>query len=407
MMHTFTNTEFTRSMKKSHTIYMPEMLHYHNELLCAAFAFGGYKLAVVPEQEHICCETQSLVNKDYCTCAIGIIGNLLTFVKSDDCDREHIAFLEPQAGGACRAGNYYNLIIECLHKLGYGQIPVLSLNAHGLEQHSGFRINGRMLLGAIAAVCYSDLLMDLTQQIRPYEKNAGETEGLRQQWLQRLTEEIRHGRHLFYRKKVYREIVESFGRIPVDRGQAKKKVGVVGEIYIKCSPVGNCHLEDYLQKNGCDYRMGGFVNYCIYVVYSEMKSLELGHQSRLEAAGYQKVLQFLYYVQKEIAEALEQAGFLHDRSFQELLAEKKDILSDYYNIGDGWLMTAEIIDLIKKGYDKILVVHPFGCLVSHVGGRGVLKALHERFPEAKITSIEYDYDQSDTLRESRVLLAIE
>ena len=170
MMHTFTNTEFTRSMKKTHTIYMPEMLHYHNELLCAAFAFGGYKLAVVPEQEHICCETQSLVNKDYCTCAIGIIGNLLTFVKSDDCDREHIAFLEPQAGGACRAGNYYNLIIECLHKLGYGQIPVLSLNAHGLEQHSGFRINGRMLLGAIAAVCYSDLLMDLTQQIRPYEK---------------------------------------------------------------------------------------------------------------------------------------------------------------------------------------------------------------------------------------------
>lgn len=144
MMHTFTNTEFTRSMKKSHTIYMPEMLHYHNELLCAAFAFGGYKLAVVPEQEHICYETQSLVNKDYCTCAIGIIGNLLTFVKSDDCDREHIAFLEPQAGGACRAGNYYNLIIECLHKLGYGQIPVLSLNAHGLEQHSGFRINGRM-----------------------------------------------------------------------------------------------------------------------------------------------------------------------------------------------------------------------------------------------------------------------
>lgn len=103
MMHTFTNTEFTRSMKKSHTIYMPEMLHYHNELLCAAFAFGGYKLAVVPEQEHICYETQSLVNKDYCTCAIGIIGNLLTFVKSDDCDREHTAFLEPQAGGACRA----------------------------------------------------------------------------------------------------------------------------------------------------------------------------------------------------------------------------------------------------------------------------------------------------------------
>ncbi|MCM1386388.1 MAG: hypothetical protein NC231_03595 [Bacillus sp. (in: Bacteria)] len=29
--------EFTRAMKKTHTIWLPDMLHYHNELLQAAF----------------------------------------------------------------------------------------------------------------------------------------------------------------------------------------------------------------------------------------------------------------------------------------------------------------------------------------------------------------------------------
>lgn len=404
-MSTLKNAEFTTKMRKTHTIYMPQMLHYHNELLCAAFAYGGYRLAVVPEQEKFCKETLSMIGKDYCTCAIGIIGNLLTFVKENDALRDKIAFLEPQAGGACRAGNYYNLIIECLRKCGYEQIPVLSLNYHGLEKHRGFQINLRMLQGAVAAVCYGDLLMTLTQQIRPYEVNVGETEALRQKWIATLKEEIAQGRKLTGRKTIYREIVETFRNIQTTSGK-KTRVGIVGEIYIKFSPVGNCHLEEFLSQNDCEYRQGGFINYCIYVVYSEMKCMELQHKSKGELWMYQKVIDYLCGVQKQINELLQSEGFLHDANFYDLLELKGAVMSDYYNIGDGWLMTAEIMDLIKQGYDKILIVHPFGCLVSHVGGRGIIKKVKELYPKVKISSVEYDYDQSKTLRESRILMAI-
>ena len=97
---------------------------------------------------------------------------------------------------------------------------------------------------------------------------------------------------------------------------------------------------------------------------------------------------------------------MHDGDFYEIRKEAVKILSDYYNIGDGWLITAETIDLIRQGYDKILMVHPFGCLVSHVGERGVIKKLHELYPGAKVSSVEFDIDQSKTLMESRILLAI-
>lgn len=400
------NAEFTRSMRKTHTIYMPQMLYYHNDLLKAAFKYGGYNLEIVPEQDHFCKDTFSCVNRDYCTCALGILGNLLTFVEEHEELANHIAFLEPQAGGACRAGNYYNLIITSLHKCGYSQIPVLSLNAHGLEKHSGFSINLKMLFGALAGVCYSDLLMTLTQQVKPYEVHLGDTEKLRRQWSDKLYADISKGKNLHSRTTIYKEIVEDFKKIETDKKRTTTKVGVVGEIYIKFSPIGNFHLEEFLSANNCDYRYGGFVNYCCYVVYSEMKNLELSSKSKAVLKGYELAIKFLCKVQTEINDVLSRNGFKHDLSFYDLVKIKGSILSDNYNIGDGWLMAAEIIAMIEQGYDRILIVHPFGCLVSHVGGRGVIKAIKEKYPHARITSIEYDYDQSKTLRESRIMLAI-
>ncbi len=400
------SAEFTKSMRKTHTIYMPDMIHYHNDLLCAAFKYGGYNLDIVPEYDHLARRVPSLINKDYCTCATYIVGNLLTFVEEKGCETDNIAFLEPQAGGACRAGNYYNLIIECLKKTGNSNIPVLSLNAHGLEGHSGFKINTRMLFAAVAAVAYSDLLMTLTQQIKPYEINKGETVLLREKWIKKLSEEIACGKLLFHREAVYKQIIADFKAIETNRNIVKKKVGIVGEIYIKFSPIGNRHLEDFLEKNNCDYRHGGFINYCCYVVYTEKKCMELEGKGKPVLAVYDKILDYIFKVQKEINDCLEEEQFLHDGLFTELKRSANDIISDEYNIGDGWLIAAEAIDLINQGYDKILMVHPFGCLVSHVGERGILKKFHEMYPHVSIQSIEYDVEQSEALRESRILMTI-
>lgn len=399
--------EFTRRKKKTHTIYMPQMLYYHNDLLKAAFAYGGYQLDIVPECKVFSKHAFSTVNKDYCTCATYIVGNLLTFLDSGQCDPKKVAFLEPQAGGACRAGNYYNLIIKCLQKAGYPYIPVISLNFDGSEKHSGFSITSQMLFAAVAAVLYSDFLMVLTQQIRPYEIHKGETEALRQNWLLRLSKDIQNGHHILKKREVYEQIIADFQKIKVDKSNPKKKVGITGELYIKYSPVGNNHLEDFLQELDCEYHIGTFTNYCIYVVYTSMQSMLLENGKPLYIKGHQKVIDYLCKLQKEFNEVLERAGLFYDAPFYDLKQCGEEIINEFYNIGDGWLIAAETVDLIKHGFDHVLLVHPFGCLVSHVGERGILKKIHDMYPNASVQSIEYDIDQSKTLRESRIMLALE
>ena len=279
--------EFTKAMRRTHTIYMPDMLPYHGQLFRAAFRFAGYRLKIVPEARQYPKETYSTVSQDYCSPGIHIIGNTLALVK--ELERKQpcflrdsggsglrIAFLEPQSGGICKAGNLYHALISSLRRAGYPEIPVISLNPHAKEIHSGFRIGPRLLTAAFMSVLYSDLLMQLTLQTRPYEKIPGSTDRMRRKWLRELSEKISRGQCLFFRKKIFRRIIEDYRRIPLERRTEKRakdqvRVGISGEIYSKCAPSGNRDLEKVLREQGLEYRVGGFLNYLIYIVYTERK----------------------------------------------------------------------------------------------------------------------------------------
>lgn len=399
--------EFTKEMRKSHVILMPEMLGYHNDLLKAAFAGAGYHLEIMSETGHLRDKSLPYMNGDYCLPAVMILGQMLATVQSGKWDTDRIAFMEPQTGGACRAGNYYDSMINCLQKAGYGQIPVISLNAFGNEKHEGFSITLPLLIRAIAAVCYGDLLMTLLQQVRPYERHPGATEKYYKSWIEILCEEIRNGSRIsgMARKKRYEEIISGFAAIPTNKLQLKK-VGITGEIYIKFSKIGNDYLEDFLQSRNFDYRMGGFVNYAIFVVDSEKEHQMLLGTKKAVLKIFDFVLHYMKGLQNDINTALNKAGFIADESFENLIKLSEPIISKGCNTGDGWLIAGEVADLISKGYDHILILHPFGCLVSHVCERGILKKLHEMYPEINIQTIEYDYDSSKSLRESRILLGL-
>ncbi len=409
--------EFTKAMKKTHTIYMPDMLGYHNAFLRAAFAHAGYRLKIMKEDKGLVNYSLPYISGDYCLPAMMILGQMFATIESGKVDTEKIAFLEPQTGGACRAGNYYNSMIKSLERAGYGHIPVISLNVYGQEKHPGFSITPALIRGAVAAVCYGDLLMTLLQQVRPYENEPGTTQKCYDMWERRIVKDIRTGKNLSKqgRRKRYQEIVASFARIKrqpeanIDGKTAKSKktrVGITGEIYIKFSRIGNDNLEKFLQDQGCDYRMGGFVNYVIYLVNSERENQCLKGTSPAILAVLDKLCNYLEKLQLDINDAISKDGFLPDASFSKLQKLAEPIITKGCNIGDGWLIAGEVADLVEQGYDHILIVHPFGCLVSHVCERGIMKKLHNAYPNVNIQTIEYDYDTSKTLRESRLMLAL-
>lgn len=401
--------EFTRAMKDTHTILLPDMLHYHNELLQAAFAACGYHLEILPEEKDLPGYSLPYISGDYCFPTVLIIGQVLAALKSGRFQPDKIAFMEPQTGGACRAGNIYNIIIESLKKAGYDQIPVISLNAFGQYKHEGFTITPRLLFCAIAAVCFGDLLMTLYQQVRPYEVRSGEAKECWERWNRKLCEDIMAGKNISgkKRKEQYRLIVRDFAKIPVEDRNIRH-VGITGEIYIKFSPIGNEHLEQFLQNQDCAYRMGGFVNYAIYTVDSELENQKLSGAGRVVQKAYEAVIRYLCRIQHDISQSIsEENRFLPDADFAKMKEMAAPIIHSGCHTGDGWLIAAEVADLAEKGCENILIVHPFGCLVSHVCERGIMKKLHEMYPDVNIHTVEYDYDSAGTLRESRILLGID
>lgn len=384
------------------------MLHYHNKLLQAAFMSCGYQLEIMPEYENLPGYSLRYISSDYCYPTVLILGQVLALAQSEDFDIGHAAFMEPQTGGACRAGNIYNSMIKSLEKAGFSQTPVISLNAFGEEKHRGFSITPKLLMCAVAAVCYGDLLMTLVQQTRPYEKQHGQANECREKWIEILTEDIKKNRNISDRKRKerYREIVRDFEEIPVQRKNLTK-VGIAGEIYMKFSPIGNEHLEDFLQKKDCDYCMGGFVNYAIYLVDSELEKKRIQGAGKPLQQAYLAVLKYLKRIQKDLYLAVDDGKiFKPDALFDEIKESSRKFINSGCNVGDGWLIAGEVADLIDRGYNHILILHPFGCLVSHVCIRGILKKLHEEYPKINIQSIEYDYDSSKTLRESRILMGL-
>ncbi|MCR5608396.1 MAG: 2-hydroxyacyl-CoA dehydratase [Lachnospiraceae bacterium] len=404
----FYKAEFTKKMKKTHTILLPDMLHYINDLLIAAFEFSGYKLKVLPELNNQPEYALKYISGDYCLPAMLILGQMLGVVEEGIYPKDSIAFMEPQTGGACRAGNYYNSIIHALKKAGYDNIPVISLNAFGEEKHEGFTITPKLLFSAIAAVCYGDLLMTLYQQTRGMEAKEGDAKACHSKWIAILSNDIKHGKNISKsaRKKRYKEIIDDFSKIEIKENK-KTKVGIVGEIYIKFSPIGNSHLEDFLVEQNCDYRMIGFINYIIYIVDSEMNNHKLRGKSKVLLKGYEFVLKYLKSTQKDINQVLNDTDrYTSDADFDTIKGLAMPILNENCNCGDGWLVCAEIADLAKKGYTNILVLHPFGCLVSHVCERGIINSIHKHYKDLNIQTIEYDYDSSKTLRESRIMLGL-
>lgn len=271
---------FTRHDKKTRTILLCEMLEYTNVFLEAAFRAEGYSFETLKNPVKDRTLALRYISNDYCYPTVLILAQFLEYLESGERDPEEIAFMEPQAGGACRAGNIYNLLQRVLYRMAeqgqteYAQIPVISLNLMGEEKHTGFRITPGLLSGGIAAGCYGDLIMCLYQQVKPYEQNPGETDRIRSQVEKKLCESIRrhrNGRHT--REKNYRYACEVFSKVPVKPGK-KKRVGITGEIYMKYSKLGNDDIESFLLRQGMEPYSGGFVNYCLYLVDTERYKAE-------------------------------------------------------------------------------------------------------------------------------------
>jgi predicted CoA-substrate-specific enzyme activase len=398
------NVLFTKEMKETYTILAPQMSPIHFELFEQVFRDAGYRLKILettgPEETE---EGLRYVNNDACYPAIVTIGQILSALKSGEYDPDRTAVIMSQTGGGCRATNYISLLRKALKDSDLEQIPVISLNASGMENQPGFRISLKLANRLIAAACYGDLMMRMLNHFRPHEVVPGSAEILFRKGMERCKASLSNFSFREY-KRLIREIVAEFCKLPVT-GVTKPRVGIVGEILIKFHPDANNRIIEMIEAEGGEAVMPDFLDFIFYCVYNPIyKAEQFGKSKRL---GYinPMLISYLEIYRKPIKVALEDAGLAKGRENIYGLAEKASRLVSVGNqMGEGWFLTAEMMDLLDNGVNNIACIQPFACLPNHITGRGMIKGLKELYPGANIVAIDYDAGVSVVNQANRIKL---
>ena len=399
---------FTEEMRKTHTILVPGMLPLHFSLMQAALASCGYKVEVLQDTGREVIETGlKYVNNDICYPALLVIGQLLHALESGKYNLEQTALMITQTGGGCRASNYIYLLHKALEKAGLSNIPVISLNVSGLEKQPGFHLNASMLRKFLAALIYGDALMYLSNKIRPYEVIQGTTDALAQKWLAKLSDAFASGKAqaLSNMKKLTKALADEFAKVPIVN-RPKTKVGIVGEIYIKYAALGNNNLEKFLQKQDCEYMLPGVLNFVMYCVDTYLTDYKLYGGSFLKYGANKGAMWYLKHLESILHSALDTAPFSAPATYEETKAMVKGVIGYGNNMGEGWLLTAEMLELVHSGYTNIICAQPFGCLPNHIAGRGMINKIKEIAEEANILPLDYDASASKVNQENRIKLML-
>ncbi|MBD5532099.1 MAG: 2-hydroxyacyl-CoA dehydratase [Lachnospiraceae bacterium] len=399
---------FTEEMRKEYTILCPQMSPIHFGLLQAAFNQCGYHLEVMDNDGKQAVNVGlKYVNNDACYPSLMVVGQIMSAVLSGKYDTHKLAFVMSQTGGGCRATNYIGFIRRALAKAGYGYIPVISINLSKLESNPGFKINAEMLMRAVYAVTLGDLFMRCVYRMRPYEAVPGSVDKLHREWEARC-EKLITAKHISYHKfqKMCREIVHDFDNIPITDVK-KPRVGVVGEILVKFMPAANNHLVELLEAEGAEAVVPDLMDFMLYCFYNQIyKSENLGtskRSARLAKLGIWAIQRF----RGAAAKALSQSEhFTPPANIYDTVNNAQTIVSIGNQTGEGWFLTGEMLELIHDNTPNIVCTQPFACLPNHVVGKGVIKEIRRRYPEANIVAIDYDPGASEVNQLNRIKLML-
>ena len=397
---------FTKEMKYTHTIIGPQMSPIHFRILQKAFQAEGYNFVVLDAVDPKAVEAGlKYVNNDACYPSILVAGQMIAALESGKYDLNHVSLIITQTGGGCRATNYIGFIRRALNDAGWGHIPVLSLSAQGFEKNPGFKFTLSLLHRLLMAILTGDVLMRVLYRTRPYEAVPGSANALYEKWSAYAEKQVQkasiHGYH-----KMLKKIIKEFDELPL-KPIKKPRVGVVGEILVKFHPTANNDIVGTIEREGAECVMPDLTDFFFYSFSTGIfRHQELAFPKKTERNA-RLLVWFLELYRNKMKKYLKKSHrFEAPSSIYELMEGVDDIVQLGNITGEGWFLTAEMVELIKTGAPSIACVQPFACLPNHVTGKGMIKELRRRFPGANISAIDYDPGSSEVNQLNRLKLLL-
>lgn len=400
---------FTKEMKKEYTLLMPQMLPVTFTMMKKVFELDGYKVDMLTTTHRGIVDTGlKYVHNDTCYPALLVIGQLIDAVNSGNYDKSKVGLLITQTGGGCRASNYIHLLRKALEKAGLDYVPVVSVNMSGLEKNPGFSISLTTLRRLATAMIYGDLMVWLKNQCLPYEVTKGTTEKLTTHWTDRLVTMFGNGQGLGKKDmKTFMELIAADYAKIERQGAPKPRVGIVGEIYVKFAPLGNNGLEEFLLSEGCEPVVPGLTDFMIFKINNRVVDVDIYKGKKLKKAIAGILQRYIENLQDIMIDAVKtQPSFRPMGRFSDLQRLIKGYLGYGNKMGEGWLLTAEMLELIHTGTNNIVCTQPFGCLPNHVVGKGMIRRLKDDYPDSNIVAVDYDPGATKINQENRIKLMI-
>lgn len=444
--------EFTKENKKEHTIIAPQMDPIPFEFLEAGFRNSGYKMRVLKKatREDIECGLR-FVNNDACFPSIIVVGQMINEILKGELDPNYVTLAITQTGGGCRATNYIAFLRKALKEAGYPQIPVIAISAQRFEKNEGFKYTPKLINDVLRSLTLGDMVTTLLLRTRPYELVSGSANAL-YSYINQIGRRLinKHGNfdnetkrydevmpNSYYskspeEKKKIRDVladigvdmeniptvkstkkfiklaVELFDKLPLRDEPRKPRVGIVGEILVKFHPDANNDAIDVIEAEGCEAVLPGMVDFFLYCAYNPIwASDNLGRSKKTKFIN-KRVIDVIEAYRKPINEAFAKTNgkFMKTERIQELAKLSGSVLSCGNACGEGWFLTAEMIELIEEGVPNIICAQPFACLPNHVTGKGMIKELRRQYPQSNIIPIDYDPGASEANQLNRIKLMI-
>lgn len=397
---------FDKSRKSEYTVLVPDMLPIHFRLIMAIYKKYGYNMELLETStRNVIDEGLKNVHNDTCYPALLVIGQFMDALKSGKYDVDHTALLISQTGGGCRASNYIHLLRKALSSF-FPQVPVLSLNFSGLEKDASIEVTPSIALKLIYAVLYGDMLMLLYNQCKPYEVTKNSADELLARWQHRLGKLFATKKDYMSTARIYRAILKDFAALPRTK-EKKPKVGIVGEIYVKYSPLANNHLNEFLLEEGCEPNVPGLLDFVMYCASDAVNDGKIYDKKSKKTLIYGIGYDVLYKFQKQQIKIItEQGVFQPPHDFEHLRKCADKYINQGVKMGEGWLITAEMAALAETGTKNIICTQPFGCLPNHIVAKGMSRTIKQAYPDANIVAIDYDPGATKVNQENRIKLML-
>ena len=399
---------FTKQMKREgYKVLMPNMAPIHFRILANVFRSFGYNCELLETTGPEIAQTGlKYVHNDTCYPALLVIGQFIHALQSGKYDVHKTALMMTQTGGGCRASNYIHLLRKALKKAGFAFVPVISLS-FGMEKNSGFSLTLPLIRRFAGGMVYGDQLMLLSNQTKPYEVNKGETMALVESWSDRISKMLIDGKGYSMEEvdETLHKLTKDFSKIKLNR-VPKVKVGVVGEIYVKYSKMANNGLEDFLAEQDCEVCLPGLMGFACFKVDNRIEDYKMFGGNRIKYEFCKRLLDYLTGLEKVMIEAAERFHFVPPHRYAHTKELVKGVIGYGSKMGEGWLLTAEMLELAENGYENIVCTQPFGCLPNHINGKGAIRRIKEVMPNANIVTIDYDPGAPKVNQENRTKLML-